>query len=390
MSAEESSPARKTGDRWPGGVPAEPCILWPAERGRVRVVAAMSGGVDSSTAAALLAEQGYDVAGVMARFWAEPGGAGVRAANKCCSPASEAAARQVCARYDMPFYTVDVEEAFRQAVVEPFIAEYLAGRTPNPCLDCNRDMKFGMLLDYALGQGADFLCTGHYARVRRGEDGTYSLLRGRDSGKDQSYMLYMLGQEQLAHVLFPLGELTKGEVRRMARERGLAAAARPESQEICFIWDNDYHRFLTDCAGDRIAPGPIRDSSGRRLGTHKGLPFYTIGQREGLGIAHTEPLYVLEIRPEENVLVVGPARELGKTGLVASQVRFVAGKPPSLPARVAAKIRYRAKEAAATIERVEGECAWVEFDAPQRDITPGQGVVFYGGESVLGGGVIEE
>lgn len=388
MGAEESGLARQKSQP-PGGVPQEPPILWPAERGRARVVAAMSGGVDSSAAAALLAEQGYDVAGVMAHFWAEPAGASVTAVNKCCSPASEAVARQVCAQYAIPFYAVDMVEAFRQAVVVPFIAEYLAGRTPNPCLDCNRDVKFGLLLEYALGQGADFLATGHYARVRRGKDGTYSLLRGTDRDKDQSYMLYMLGQEQLAHVLFPLGELTKGEVRRMARERGLAAAARPESQEICFIWDNDYHRFLADRAGDKIAPGPIRDSSGHRLGTHKGLPFYTIGQREGLGIAHSEPLYVLEIRPEENALVVGTARELGRARLVASQVRFVAGEPPSLPARVEAKIRYRAKEAAATIVQVREERAWVEFDAPLRDITPGQGVVFYRGERVLGGGVIE-
>lgn len=371
------------------GVPEEPRIAWPAKKSRARVVAAMSGGVDSSVAAALLAEQGYDVAGVMAHFWAEPGGEGLAPVNKCCSPASEAIARQVCQRYGMPFYTVDMEEAFRRAVVEPFIAEYMAGRTPNPCLNCNRDVKFGLLLQYALKQGADFLATGHYARVGKDEDGAYSLLRGKDRRKDQSYMLYMLGQAQLPHVLFPLGELTKEEVREMASERGLAAAARPESQEICFVQDNDYRRFLADHTGDRIAPGPICDTSGRRIGTHKGLPFYTIGQREGLGIAHSEPLYVLDIQPEQNTLIVGTAGELGRDSLVASGVQFVAGKPPELPLQVTAKIRYRAKEAAATVERIEEGRAWVAFDAPLRDITPGQGVVFYRGERVLGGGIIE-
>ncbi len=389
MGAGESAVAKRNGKRLPAAVPAEPTIVWPGRGSRARVMIAMSGGVDSSTALALLVEQGYDVAGVMAHFWAEPCGEGAPAVNKCCSPASERVARQVCARYGVPFYTVDMVEAFRRAVVEPFIAEYLSGRTPNPCLNCNRDVKFGLLLAYALNQGADFLATGHYARVRKDEDGSYSLLRGRDKSKDQSYMLYMLGQAQLPRVLFPLGELTKVQVREMARERGLAAAARPESQEICFIWDNDYHRFLMERAGARIEPGPILDSSGRRIGTHKGLPFYTIGQRGGLGIAYSEPLYVLEIRPAENALVVGTAGELGRDRLAASQVHFVAGKPPELPARVTAKIRYRASEAAATIERVEGERAWVTFDAPLRDITPGQGVVFYQGERVLGGGIIE-
>jgi tRNA-specific 2-thiouridylase len=369
-------------------VPSGPTLAWGGKGAAPRVVVALSGGVDSSVALALLARQGYDVVGVMAHFWAEPSCDGCAAPNKCCSPESEAVARQVCERVGAPFHVVDLAEAFRRAVVEPFIAEYLRGRTPNPCLYCNRDVKFGLLLDYALAQGARFLATGHYVRVQRVGD-TFRLLRGLDARKDQSYVLYMLGQRELAHALFPLGELTKPQVRALAREFGLAAAERPESQEICFVRDNDYRRFLAAVAPDAIRPGPIYTSAGERVGTHKGLPYYTIGQREGLGIAHTEPLYVLEIRPQDNALVVGPARELGRDRLTASRVSFVAGHPPALPARITAKIRYAAKEVPATLARVEGDRAWVEFAAPLRDITPGQGVVFYDGEVVLGGGIIE-
>jgi len=365
-----------------------PIFAWPGKGAGPRVVVAMSGGVDSSVALTLLAEQGCDVAGMMAHFWAEPSCDGGRPANKCCSPESEEMARQVCVRAGAPFYCVDMAEAFCRAVVEPFIAEYLKGRTPNPCLNCNRDVKFGLLLDYAVSQGADFLATGHYARVRKA-GGEFQLLRALDSRKDQSYVLHMLGQAQLARVRFPLGELSKDQVREMARERGLASAERPESQEICFIRDDDYHRFLAESAPGGIQPGPIYNSAGQRVGTHKGLPFYTIGQREGLGIAHAEPLYVLQIHPGDNSLVVGPARELGRDALVASQVSFVAGEPPALPAVVTAKIRYRAREERAVIERAEGNRVRVRFAAPLRDITPGQGVVFYQGEVVLGGGIIE-
>lgn len=367
--------------------PNAPTLAWSG-KSAPRVVVAMSGGVDSSVALALLVQQGYDAVGVMAHFWAEPSCDGVTAPNKCCSPESEAIARQVCERMGVPFYTIDLVEPFRRAVVEPFIADYLCGRTPNPCLNCNRDVKFGLLLDYALAQGADYLATGHYVRIRRvGE--RLLLLRGLDAQKDQSYVLHMLGQRELAHALFPLGELTKAQVRALARELGLASAERPESQEVCFVRDNDYRRFLADVAPEGIRSGPIYNAAGERLGMHKGLPFYTIGQREGLGIAYAEPLYVIAIRPEENALVVGTARELGRDTLTASRVSFVAGAPPPLPATIAAKIRYRAKEAPAMLTRVEGDRAWVTFATPLRDITPGQGVVFYDGEVVLGGGIIE-
>ncbi len=368
-------------------IPHAPTLTWRGTSAP-RVVVAMSGGVDSSVALALLAQQGYDVVGVMAHFWAEASCDGTTAPNKCCSPESEAVARQVCERMGVPFHAIDLVEAFRRAVVEPFVADYLRGRTPNPCLNCNRDVKFGLLLDYALAQGADYLATGHYVRIRR-EGDMFLLLRGLDARKDQSYVLHMLGQRELAHALFPLGELTKVQVRQLARELGLASAERPESQEICFVRDNDYRRFLRNAAPEDIRPGPIYDTAGERVGTHKGLPFYTIGQREGLGIAYTEPLYVLAIRAEDNALVVGTARELGRDTLVAGRVSFVAGRPPPLPAAITAKIRYRAREARATLTRVEGDRAWVAFAAPLRDITPGQGVVFYDGEVVLGGGIIE-
>jgi tRNA-specific 2-thiouridylase len=386
VSCSDSTPPIEYGAS--AGVPIEPCIAWPEKGDKARVVVAMSGGVDSSVALALLSEQGYDVVGVMAHFWAECAPGGEAAANKCCSPASEAVARQVSTRVGAPFYVVDMEEAFHSLVVKPFIAEYLRGRTPNPCITCNRDVKFGLLLAYALAQGAEFLATGHYARGEKIRD-EYRLLKGRDVQKDQSYMLYTLTQAQLARTLFPLGDLTKASARKLASNLGLAAAERPESQEICFVWDNDYRRFLTEQSPDAIEPGPIYDSAGVRLGTHRGLPFYTIGQREGLGIAYAEPLYVREIRAEENALIVGTARELGRDHLVAARTHFVSGRLPAFPVRVRAKIRYRAKEAPATIERVEGDRAWVAFDEPLRDITPGQAVVFYEGDALLGGGIIE-
>lgn len=360
-------------------------IVWPGKSAGARVAVAISGGVDSSVAMALLAESDHDVVGVMARVWSEP------PQEEMPAPAmsdSEAFARRVCEHLGVPFFALDLSEEFRHSVVQPFVTEYLRGRTPNPCLNCNRDVKFGLLLEYALANGADYLATGHYARVRRA-GAAFQLLRALDPRKDQSYMLHMLGQRELSRVLFPLGEMTKSEVRAASRARVLPTAERPESQEICFIRDNNYHRFLRRFAPESIAPGPICDSGGQRVGTHKGLPFYTIGQREGLGIAHSEPLYVLEIRPAENALIVGTASELGRDELTASSVSFVAGSPPPIPAHITAKIRYRAREERAVITGVEDDRASVRFAAPLRDITAGQGVVFYHEDLVLGGGVID-
>jgi tRNA-specific 2-thiouridylase len=344
----------------------------------------MSGGVDSSMAAVLLREQGYEVAGGMMRLWAEEAGP----ANRCCSPQAIESARHVCEMLGVPFHVFDFEAEFKRDVVDYFIAEYARGRTPNPCLACNRHVKFGLLLHKALASGANHLATGHYAQLRR-VNGQYQLLKAVDASKDQSYVLYMLGQDELAHLLLPLGGYTKEDVRAMARERALPVAERAESQEICFTM-GDYRSFLRKQRGLVFEPGPIVDVEGQEIGQHKGLAAYTIGQREGLGIAAPYPLYVLEIDADRNTLVVGPRRYLGRQELTAGGVNFVSGQPPLEPVEITAKIRYRAPEAKATLAFVGGDEVKVRFLEPQKGITPGQGVVFYQGEIVVGGGIIEE
>lgn len=346
-----------------------------------RVVVAMSGGVDSSVAAALLVEQGYEAVGVMMRLWAE-------GENRCCAPEAVDDARRVAARLDMPFYLVNYEAEFKTCVVDYFVAEYSQGRTPNPCLACNRHIRFGRLLRHARALDAGYLATGHYARIDR-HGGRYWLRMGDDPQKDQSYVLYMLGQDELQQILFPVGGYTKPQVREMARRRGLPVANKDESMEICFVTDDDYRRFLRERVPGAVQPGPILDTEGREIGRHQGLPFYTIGQRRGLGIAAPEALYVMRLDTTRNALVVGPARELGRRTLVAGKVNYVSGRPPDGPVRVQAKIRYKAILAAATWTPLDGERAQVEFDAPLRDITPGQAVVAYQGDVVLGGGIID-
>lgn len=345
----------------------------------------MSGGVDSSTAAALLVEEGYEVIGVMMRLWAEGGKGGPT--NRCCSPEAVEDARHVCQILDIPFYLINYERDFKHHVVDYFISEYASGRTPNPCLACNRHVKFDLLLRRALSLDAQYLATGHYARIRRA-NGSYQLLKGVDGQKDQSYALYMLGQEELAHLLFPLGDYTKDEVRAIALEQGLPIAEKAESQELCFVHDNDYRRFLRTHAPAAIKPGPIVDRAGQVIGQHKGLPFYTIGQREGMGIAAPEALYVLEMDTTRNTIVAGTRAELGRRELIAHQVSFVSGEAPSSPVEITAKIRYKAVEAKATLTPLDRDTVALTFAEPQRDITPGQGVVFYQGEVVLGGGII--
>jgi tRNA-specific 2-thiouridylase len=362
------------------GAPPTSYPLSPA-----RVVVAMSGGVDSSTAAALLVEEGYEVIGIMMRLWAEEGEGGT--ANRCCSPEAVEDARRVCQVLGIPFYLVNYEKDFKQRVVDYFIGEYASGRTPNPCLACNRHIKFGLLLRRALSLDAQYLASGHYARIRRA-NGHYQLLKGVDRWKDQSYALYMLGQEALAHLLFPLGDYTKDEVRAIALDRGLPIAEKAESQELCFVHDDDYRRFLRTHAPETIKPGPIVDTAGRVIGQHKGLPFYTIGQREGMGIAAPEALYVLEMDVARNTIVACTKAELGRRELIAHQVSFVSGEAPASPMKVTAKIRYKAVEAKATLTPVDENSVALTFVEPQRDITPGQGVVFYRGDIVLGGGII--
>jgi tRNA-specific 2-thiouridylase len=349
---------------------------------RERVVVAMSGGVDSSVAAALLVEQGYEVIGVMMRLWAED-------QNRCCTPQSVADAQQVAALLGIPFYLVNYEDEFRSRVVDYFIAEYSRGRTPNPCLACNRHIRFGRLLRHAGALEAQLLATGHYARIERQRDG-HRLLAGTDHQKDQSYVLYMLGQSELARVIFPLGNHTKPEVRQMAEDRGLPVAAKDDSMELCFVTGDDYRRFLREQSPDAIRPGPILNTSGHEIGRHRGLPFYTVGQRRGMGIAASQALYVIRMDVARNALIAGPASELGRKTLVARDVTYVEGEPPTAALRVRAKIRYKANMADGTWTPLEGARARVVFDHPLRDITPGQAVVAYRDDVVLGGGIISE
>ena len=352
----------------------------------------MSGGVDSSLAAALLREQGHEVTGVMMRLWAEMG-AGVGSSNKCCSLEAVNDARRVADQLDIPFYLINVEQPFKQRVVDFTVAAYLAGETPNPCVQCNRHIRFDYLYHYARSLGADYLATGHYARVSHHPPPAtrhYSLLTGIDAAKDQSYVLHVLAQDKLAHVLFPVGEYTKPQVRAMAAARGLPSASRHDSQDLCFLADGDYRRFLRDWTPEgAIAPGPIVDSGGRVLGEHNGLPFYTVGQRKGIGVAAAEPLFVLRLELADNAVVVGPAGELGRDHLTAHSVNWIAGAPPDELVAAQVKIRYRAQAVDAVVTPLPAGRAAVQFSQPLRDITPGQAAVFYQGEVCLGGGLIE-
>ena len=357
----------------------------PAE---TTVVVAMSGGVDSSVAAALLVERGYNCVGVMMRLWTEVR-AGEASANKCCSLESVADARRVADQLGIPFYLINVEQPFKHKVVDPFIAGYSAGLTPNPCIACNRHIRFDYLLNYARRLGADYLATGHYARLRRAEDGSIRLLKAVDEHKDQSYVLSVLGQDELRGVLFPIGDYPKPVIRRMAAQRGLPIASKHDSMDLCFVADDDYRRFLHDWAADAMRPGPMIDTRGRLLGEHEGLPAYTIGQRKGLGIGGAgEPLYVLKLDRTRNALVVGTKDELGQDRLLAHEVNWTLDEPVAPGTTADCKIRYRARSVACRLYPQADGSVEVQFDEPLRDIAPGQGAVFYAGDHCLGGGII--
>lgn len=351
-----------------------------------KVVVGLSGGVDSSVAAALLLKQGYKVIGVMLRLWSEPGEEG---SNRCCTPDSMAMARRVASQLGIPFYVLDAKEVFRQTVVETFISGYTSGKTPNPCLVCNRSIRWGFLMNYAAALNVEFIATGHYAQLVRTSSGSVELRKGIDSNKDQSYVLSVLTQAQLAHTLLPLGELTKPQVRQLAHEFGLEVADKAESQDLCFLGGNDYRDFLTRHRPDSNQPGEIYDIHGQLLGIHRGLAFYTIGQRKGLKITAPEPLFVIDKDIAENTLIVGAQHELGKQNLVAKDANWINGNTPDMPFRAQVKIRYRAADASATIDVKPDSCFTVAFDQKMRDITPGQSAVIYQDDLCLGSGIID-
>jgi len=347
---------------------------------REKVLVAMSGGVDSSVAAMLLKEEGYEVAGVTMSF----GITGERNRMRCCGTAAVDDAKKVCARLKIPHYVFDYAGELEEKVIAKFISEYLKGRTPNPCVDCNHYLKFGSLLEKAKVLGFDFLATGHYAAIEKNRE-YYCLRKPKDRKKDQTYFLYPMSYSDLGRVLFPLANLTKEEARAMAKKASLPVAEKQESQDICFVTQKNYQEFLSERV-QGLKPGPIVDMKGNILGRHRGIIFYTIGQRGGLRISHPTPLYVVSIDPDRNQLVVGEKKDLKARGLIAGDVNLLA---PSWPKEVYAKIRYRKKEAPCGVT-FENNKIRVVFAEEQEAITPGQSVVFYANDCVLGGGVIEE
>ncbi len=347
----------------------------------MRAVVAISGGIDSSVAAALLKSQGYEVIGVHLLLYSN--------GTACCGAVDGGMAKRAGAKLGIPFYTINLTTEFERLVVENFCMEYAQGRTPNPCIRCNEQIKFEILRAKAQQLAAQYIATGHYARIKRDAEGRYHLLRGVDSAKDQSYFLYMLNQQQIATLLFPVGEYTKQQVRRIAGDFDLPTASVAESQEICFIPDNRYVRFIKNRHPELFVPGPIYDTTGKLLGNHSGIINFTVGQRKGLRIALGKRRYVVRINAQQNAVYIGGEDEVYQTQVWAKDCRWVQGEPPAGKTRVWAKVRYQGPGGFAEISRVSDEVVYVKFAQPQWSPTPGQAVVFWRDEEVIGGGIIE-
>ena len=353
-----------------------------------KVVVGMSGGVDSSVAAYLLKEQGYDVIGVTMQIWQDEEQAAQEENGGCCGLSAVDDARRVAAALEIPYYVMNFKKEFKENVIDYFVEEYQNGRTPNPCIACNRYVKWESLLQRSLSIGAEYIATGHYARVVQLENGRYTLRRSATLAKDQTYALYNLTQEQLSHTLMPVGEYSKDEVREIADKINLQVANKPDSQDICFVPDGDYAAFIESYTGRHYPPGDFVDTQGNVLGRHKGIIRYTIGQRRGLGLALPAPLYVCKKDPESNTVTLCPNDQLNSTVVRVTEFNWLSIAAPAEPLHAAAKIRYNMHQAPCTVEVLPGGDVQLTFDTPQRAVTPGQAAVIYDGDTVLGGGRI--
>ncbi len=353
-----------------------------------KVSVGMSGGVDSSVAAYLLKKQGYEVIGVTMQIWQDEDPAAASENGGCCGLSAVDDARRVAHMLEIPYYVMNFKQEFKENVIDYFIDEYVHGRTPNPCIACNRYVKWEALLKRSLDIGADYIATGHYARIVQLDNGRFALKKSATAAKDQTYALYNLTQYQLSHTLMPVGEFTKDEIRNIAEEIGLLVANKPDSQEICFIPDDDYARYIKEETGKEFAPGDFVDMEGKVIGRHKGIIHYTIGQRKGLGIALGKPCFVVDINTETNQVVIGDNIDTFSSTLMANKLNFMSIEKLEGELRVTAKIRYSHKGDLCTISMVDEDVVKVVFDEPQRAITKGQAIVFYDGDIVVGGGTI--